>query len=168
MEFYDALVYLGRRRGLEDFRYSTVESLSKTLDKYGISKATVVSFMCEYPSVDQGNERVFAAADRDDRVSPAPAVLPNVGLEVGDEAEHVDRLIERGARCVCFYPETHGTTLDDRVVGPLFAALNERRLPILLFETDWLEAAELAGRYPQVPVIIPIARCRNRTWLAAL
>lgn len=159
---YDALVYLGRDINLEPFQCSDMDSLSRTLDKYRIEKALVSSFTSVRLDVAYGNELTFTAAAHDERLVPCPVVLPNSGLEVGDETDYIDELIRRGARCACFYPNTCGTTLDRRVIGGLFKVLEKRRLPVALFETDIPNAASLAAEYPGVPFIIHGPSSRDR------
>ena len=148
MKFYDALMFLGRACGLEPYQAADPDSIRKTLDRYGISRAVVSSFAPRRPGVDYLNDQTFDAALGDARIIPAPVVIPNTGLEVGDEEAYIDGLIRDGARCVFFYPDTCGAGLDRRVVGGLFAAIEKRRLPVALFETGWPDAATFANRYP--------------------
>lgn len=160
--FYDALVYLGRSFNLPAWQWSDVDSLGTMFDKYRISKALVASYVARDQEIEYGNELVFEAARKDGRLVPCPVVVPNSGLEVGDESDFIDGLIRRGARCVCFYPNSHGTTLDRRVIGELFAALEQRRMPVSLAETDILRAANLACEYPGIPFIVHRPDYRNR------
>ena len=118
------------------------------------------------PGIDFVNDRVFEAAAQDERIVPAPVVVP--GLELGDEDTLVEDLVRRGARAACFYPRMLGTGLDPRVVGGLFAALQKQRLPVALFETEWIEAANLAGQYPGIPFILHRPDYRNRQYLPLL
>jgi len=165
---YDAQVFLGRDFGLQPFQPTDLDSLRKALDKYGISKALVTAYAARQLDPNYGNDLIFDAASRDDRLVPCPVVIPNSGLEVGDEAEYIGGLVRRGARCVCFYPNSFGTTLDRRVIGDLFAALEQRRLPVTLYETGPLEAASLAADYPDIPFILHRAPYRARIVIPAL
>ena len=164
----DALIYLGRDCGMPAFQYADLASIQRTLDKYHIETALLHAFACRTLDVTQGNRLIFDAAASDPRLVPCPAVLPNSELEVGDEADFVDQLIQDGARCVCLYPNTHGTTLDARIVGPLMDALQDRRLPLAVFEAELLDVASLASAYPRLPVIVHAPLARNRTLLATL
>lgn len=167
-KLYDALVRLGRDKSLKPFQYSDVDSLRGMLDKYGIDKALVSAYASRGLEVSYGNELMFEAAERDERLVPCPVVVPNSGLEVGDEDEYIDGLIQRGVRCVCFHPQATGTTLDQRVVGGLFAAIERRRLSVALFETNMLGVASVAEEYPGIPFIVHIPSYRDRTLIPAL
>jgi len=161
-------MYLGRDCGMPAFQYADLPSIQRTLDKYHIDTALLHAFACRSLDATQGNRILFDAVAGDPRLVPCPAVLPNSELEVGDEPDFVDRLIRDGARCVCLYPNTHGTTLDARIVGPLMNALQDRRLPIAVFEAEWLDVASLASAYPHLPVIVHAPLARNRTLLPIL
>ena len=165
---YDALTYLGRDVGLEEHRSSDLSSLGRMLDKYGVARAFVTAFASRRLDPLYGNEHVFRAAARDCRILPCAAVLPNACLEVGDEARQIAILIDRGARCACLYPAGYGTGLDRRVIGPLLAALEKRRLPLALFETDLSQAAAIARGFPRLPILLHRVPYRNRTWLPLL
>lgn len=149
-------------------RFSDLATLRGILDKYRITRAIVSADVCRKPGIDFVNESIFEAAAQDERIVPAPVVVPNSGLEVGDENAFVEDLVRRGARVVCFYPETLGTSLDGRVVGGLFSAIEKQRLPVALFETEWLEAADTANRHPDIPFILHRPNYRNRQYLPLL
>ena len=168
MKLYDALVFLGRDWKLGAFEHSDLDSVRRYLDKYGIAKALLTALAARTLDVAYGNQVTFDAAGSDDRLVPCPAVLPNAGLEVGDEGAFLDDLIRRGARAVCLFPKTHGVPLDRRVVGTLFAALETRRLPVALFESDLLDVASLAADYPGLPVIVHTPAYRDRALLPCL
>jgi predicted TIM-barrel fold metal-dependent hydrolase len=138
------------------------------LDKYGIRKAVVSSFTARNLEVAYGNELVFEAARQDERLIPCPVVVPDAGMEVGEEGAYLDRLIRDGARWAAFYPKTCGTTLDKRIIGSLFSALEKRRMPVAVFESELLEVATLADAYPGLPVVLHVPPARARVLLPAL
>lgn len=168
MNLFDGLIFLGNDKSIEAFQWSDLDSIRKMLDKYGIQRALMTSFAAWSFEVEYGNRIVFDTAAQDDRLIPCPTVLPNTGLEVGDETEFIDGLIKKGARCVCFYPEKHGTGFDDRVIGKLFKALEKRRLPVALREPDLMHTADCAARYPNLPFILHAPPYRNRMLLPVL
>ncbi len=165
---YDALVYLGRGRGLADYQRADLPAIRKMLDKYGIAQALAMSFAGRELEIARGNDLLFQAAAREPRLIPCPAVLPDSGKETGSENEFIDRLLRQGARAVCLFPRTCGTGLNRRVIGQLLRAIEERRLPLMLFETALLDAAALAQEYPGLPVLAPQPGYRDRTLLPAL
>jgi len=168
MKLYDALTYLGRDLSLASFQTSDLDSLRGVLDKYGIERAVVSPFSAKNLELDYGNGVLFDTCAKDERLTPSPVIVPNSSMEVGDEGAYLDGLIQNGARWVSFYPSTCGTTLDRRVIGSLFEALEERRLPVAVFESDLLELATLASDYPKLPIVMHIPPTRARIAFPAL
>ena len=68
MKFYDALMFLGRACGLEPYQAADPDSIRRTLDRYGISRALVSSFAPRRPGVAYINDQTFAAAREDARM----------------------------------------------------------------------------------------------------
>ncbi len=168
MKFFDALMFLDVEWGGEPHRFSDLASLEKVMDKYGIARAIVSAGVDRRPGIEYINEGIFEATAGNDRIVPAPVVVPNSGLEVGDEDAFVEDLVLRRARVVCFYPKTLGTSLDPRIVDGLFTAIEKRRIPVALFETSWLESADIANRFPDIPFILHRPDYRNRQYLPLL
>lgn len=167
MRLHDTMMFLGREHQREAWQFSTLESIQRTLDRYEIERAWVNAIACRTVDVFYGNDLLFESCAKDGRLAPCPCVIPNSGGEVGEEGAFLDELIRRGARGVCHYPKAHGTTLDPRVIGKLYEALQERRVPVALFETGLLEAATLADQYPQLPIILHAPHYRDRTFISA-
>lgn len=164
----DGLMFLGNDKTLEPFQWSDLDSIGRMLDKYGIAQALITAFASPAFEFEYGNRCVFEAAAEDVRLIPCPTVVPNSGLEVGDEKAFIDGLIRKGARCVTFYPEEHNTGMDDRIIGELFKALEDRRLPVALRRPDLMATADCAARYPRLPVILHAPNYRNRMLLPIL
>ena len=164
MKLYDARVCLGRDVDLPPFQHSDLDSVKRMLDKYGVERAFFVSYASFRLSFEAGNEMTFEAAAQDDRLIPCPTVVPNSGGETGEEAAFVRGLVERGARCVGFYPETCGIALDRRVLGDLFDAVSRLCLPVMIpaEEAEVPQAADLAVQFPDVPFIVSSPSPRNR------
>lgn len=170
MKYFDAHVSIGRDVNLDPFQCSDIGSVRRMLDKYRIEKAFLVSFASYCMDFVFGNEMTFDAAGRDPRLIPCPTVVPDSGGEVGDHDRFVGRLVERGARCVGFYPKICGTSLDRRVVGALFKAIEERRLPVMIpaDQLDLEPLAALSGEYPRIPFIYSAVPYRHRNLMPFL
>jgi predicted TIM-barrel fold metal-dependent hydrolase len=168
MNLNDALLFLGQDHRLEAFQRSNLKSLRQMMDMHGIRKAFLTAFACRTFDIDYGNRLIFETARKDARLIPCPAIVPDSGLEIGDEAAHVDKLIRKGARCVCLYPQGHGIRLEKEIIGALFSILEERRLPLAIFDVDVPTGARLAAQYPKLPIIVHGAPSRNRSLIPYL
>ena len=134
------------------------------LDKYRIQKAVLLSFASFRLDFIYGNEAAFTDSEKDDRLIACPVVVPNSASEIGDEERFIKRLIERGARCVGFFPKSCNIALDKRVIGDLFKVIQKYRLPVIILreEADLQTVAALASGYPQIPFICSSPDYRNR------
>ena len=168
MRLFDALMTWDEELGGDPHRFTNVDLVRKTMDRYRIERAVVSGGVSRRPGIEYINEKVFEAAAKDERIVPAPVVVPDSGLEVGDEDAYIEGLVLRGARVACFYPKTMGTSLDPRVVDGLFGAIERRRLPVALFETNWIESADIAARFPGIPFILHRPDYRNRRYLSLM
>lgn len=168
MRLFDSLMYLGRSAVLEPFRQTDVKGLQAALDRYGISRALVTSFAARQADITYGNELTFDAASRESRLVPCPVVVPDATLEPDHVCRQVRRLVARGARAVCMYPQLHAFKLDTRIVGDLFSVLEQHRLPVSLPDADPMAAADIAVSFPELPVILHAPAYRNRNLLALL
>lgn len=160
----DSLTYLGRDLNRQEYQFSTPESLNTVLDKYRMTGALVCAFACTTLGTEYGNNKLFEALQGNKRLLPCPALLPAGCGEIGDEGRFLDGLIEKGARFCCLFHENARTSLDRRIIGSLFAALEKRRLPVALFNTATAAAATLAEAYPRLPILLHVPNTRDRTF----
>lgn len=168
MTLLDAMLFLGRDKGSSACQVGTVESMRGAFDRYGIDAGLVVASACHTLAMDLGNAQVFEAAGAEPRILPCPGVRPRFWSAAPDEAANVESLVAQGARAVCLFPDTWNLSLDELVMGPLFRTLEERHLPVLLFETQPAQARPVAERHPRLPILLPDINTRTRTWLPAL
>ena len=102
------------------------------------------------------NERLLSACADVDALAACPVALPNTGRDVADEDEQVDGLLARGAAAVWIRPKTDYWVVDEWCGGRLFDALARRRVPVFCAEGEvpLADAADLAGRYPDLPIVL--------------
>lgn len=169
MEFFDALVFLGRRRGGPDYQAADLDGLRRMLDRYGIARAVVHSVAATLLEVAYGNERVFDAAEQEPRLVPCPAVVPDDAENAGGPEAYVDGLLARGARCVAVHENAHQVSLAPEVMGGLLAALEARRVPTAVMDNaDALRVGQALRAYPGLPVLLHAPRYRTRNVVPAL
>ena len=116
------------------------------------------------------NEALYRACAGHPELVPCPFVIPASGLDLPPEREQVAEAIRRGAAAVWIRPGNDSWILDEWVAGPLFCALEERRMPVLclqrLVELD--RVADLARRYPRLPLIVAETHYRTQRILLPL
>jgi predicted TIM-barrel fold metal-dependent hydrolase len=117
------------------------------------------------------NEKLAAACRAHPELIPCPVVQPVCGDDLPSEAEQVDACIRLGARAVVIRPAQDGWLPAPWMADRLFTALQDRRLPVLCLEryVSHEQAADLAARYPDLPLILAQQGYRShRTQMALL
>jgi predicted TIM-barrel fold metal-dependent hydrolase len=102
------------------------------------------------------NEKLAAACHPHPELIPCPVVQPVCGSDLPSEEEQVDACIRLGARAVVIRPALDGWLPAPWMANRLFLSLQERRIPVLALERhiSLEQAADLAGRYPDLPIIL--------------
>ena len=102
------------------------------------------------------NAKLYEACGGNPPLIPCPVVLPASAGDVPPEPEQVDAAVRRGAGAVFLRPARDAWILDDWVCGPLFRALEARRVPAFCLERliGPEQVAKLAGRYPDVSFLL--------------
>ncbi len=102
------------------------------------------------------NEKLLAACAAHDGLIPCPVLVPNTGYDLAPEEQQVDEAIRKGAGAACLRPERDGWSVAPWSCDKLFDALQARRLPAFcklgFFTLE--QAADLAARYPALPIIL--------------
>lgn len=152
-------------------RAASPEELSRRMQRLSIARALVRTAPEDLDGdFVASNEALFRACERFSGFVPCPVVVPDAAGDAGPEDEQVAGLIARGAGAAALRPKRDGWILDDWVAGKLLAALQDRRLPAFCKEDQVAlpEVAELARRYPALPVILADFGFRRQRLVLAL
>lgn len=117
------------------------------------------------------NSRLFNMCSADESLVPCPVVVPNTVYDLPREEEQMDCAVENGAGAAFIRPEHDSWLLEEWVSDPLFKAMESRRLPLYTLErmVPVDSVAELAGRYPDLPIISAGGNYRSqRTYMPLL
>jgi len=134
----------------------TAEALREEMSRLSIERALVRTAPEELAKdLAAGNEALLAACRDHSGLVGCPVVVPG-GEDAADEAQQVGDLLDHGAGAVCVLPKSHYWLPAEWLAGRLFAALAERKAPVLCQERELplAEVADLAGRHPQLPVLL--------------
>lgn len=118
----------------------------------------------------QSNRHLYAHCEAHLQLIPCPIVAPNSARDLAAEEAQVDDAIVHGAGAVYIRPHMDYWTLAPWGCDRLFQALEARRLPVLCHSSEVAqeEVAELAGRYPALPLIFAGADYRSQRILLPL
>ncbi|MBN2584015.1 MAG: amidohydrolase family protein [Planctomycetes bacterium] len=148
-----------------------LEELLGEMDRLAIGRALVRTAPADLDAdFVWSNETLLAATETGERLVPCPVVVPSAGDDLPPEPEHIGALIEHGARAVTIRPGPDCWSLAPWCCGQLMSVLQERRLPVFCQESlvSLEQVAELADRYPDLPLIVAGVVYRSMRKIAPL
>jgi predicted TIM-barrel fold metal-dependent hydrolase len=135
----------------------SVEELLGHMERLSVARALVRT---EFEEMDResiySNRLLYeACAERGDLV-PCPAVMPTGHGDVPSEQEQIDELLAHGAGAATLRPGTDSWSLAPWCCGTLLGLLEEHRIPVLCRASalDYDAVADLAGRHPELPIVM--------------
>ncbi len=117
------------------------------------------------------NEELLAACRARPSLLPCPALVPNGAYNLPEEKRQVDTAIGERAAAGCLRPKADQWLTDEWCCGRLLTAMQERRLPAYCSANhfDLSQVAEIAGRYPKLPILLAeVHYLQQRTLLPLL
>lgn len=141
------------------YRDDTLEDTPATPEeifKDGINRMAIASKYGITNYVDKGNDIVFDYVKKDDRFFASPTIAPEMNLDGHCFSDTLEKFLAKKTVSVRMYPSSHKYPLRKWMVGKMLEQLQEHRLPLILWHTqiNWDEIAEVAGSYPNLPIII--------------
>ena len=105
---------------------------------------------------DEGNELVFDAAAKDDRILASAVIAPEMNLGGRNFASELDAMLKKKTVLVRMYPKEHKYPLRRWLAGEILGELERRSVPLMIWHTqaEWNEFAEIAEAFPNLPIIL--------------
>jgi predicted TIM-barrel fold metal-dependent hydrolase len=116
------------------------------------------------------NDMLYQACRDDPALVPCPIIMPNSGYDYQPEEAQVEEAMRQGAGAMWIRPQADYWTLAEWVCDRLFNALEAHRMPVLCLErlVPLEQVAELAQRYPRLPLIVAESNYRQQRILLPL
>lgn len=146
LSFFDANCMVGKLvRPEPSGHVDTVDKLLDELEYFGISEGLVCHARAVEQALDVGNRDILEAVAGRDTLHPAWVIPMHTAVDYPDPERFVDEMLALGVRAVRVWPPPyHGYLADPWALGPLWSALADRRVPVLVGASD-------LGRYPDQP-----------------
>ena len=163
IELFDVHTHLGQND--PDGMSQTPEQLIGLLEMVNARGAFVFA-MHEPDGYPPANDAVLEASSATDSLLiPFCRVNPH-----DDPVREAERCLDRGARGIKLHPRAENFTLDHPNVRALVALAGERRVPMLIhagrgIPALGLHAVELAGDFPDAPLILAHAGICDLSWI---
>lgn len=135
----------------------TLEQLLDDMDFYGIAGALVRHEQAVYYDAMHINERLTRElAGQRDRLWPCWTVMPHQFGDFPEPGDLLRRMAEHDVRALHMQPGRNGYPVCEEVLGPLAAALNPRRTPLLVSIGDLENRYETICRFARIFSECPI------------
>ena len=170
IELFDAQTGFGGGRRGRPWVPSAQELLGH-MERLSIARALVRT---EFEEMDRNvllsNRMLYETCAEHESLMPCPTLLPTGHGDVPPEDEQIDELIRKGGCAAALRPDQDGWSVAEWCSGKLLGLLAERRVPVLcrLASFEFEGIAELAGRYPDLPVVVFQLGYRFQRMLVAL
>jgi predicted TIM-barrel fold metal-dependent hydrolase len=157
------------------FRWSA-EHLLDDMAHTGIDASLVWHWIAREYAPTHGNEILMEETAGSDRLLPCWVLLPHHTGEMAPGPEVVAAMQARGVRAAKMFPKTHGYRFDEEVCGPLFGALEDARIPLLIdvghygFDQQVTlgEVSRVCAQHPGLPVLLQKTRWEDTRDAVAL
>jgi len=170
IELFDAQAgFGGGRRGRP--WVPTADDLLGHMARLSVARALVRT---DFEEMDRdpiySNRLLYETCARHESLVPCPTVLPTGHGDVPPEQEQVDELIAHGSGAATLRPGQDGWSTDEWCAGTLLGLLEERRIPVLCRNSalGFEAVADLAGRHPELPIVMFHLGYRSQRMLVSL
>jgi predicted TIM-barrel fold metal-dependent hydrolase len=170
IELFDAQAGFGGGRRGHPWVPSAEEWLAH-MARLSIARALVRTDFEEMDSDPMySNRLLYEVCAQHESLVPCPAVLPRGHGDVPSEQEQIDEAVARGSGAVTLRPGVDGWVTAEWCAGTLLGLLEERRIPVLCRNSalGFEAVADLAGRYPSLPVVMFHLGYRSQRMLVSL
>ena len=157
MDWIDACCVGGSDRTDTDGKAATDRLLAE-MERLRISKSLVRSRWSPYLASDAVNSQLFDDCSHSDTLLPVAEVTPEGGEQFLDRPhDAIDHYISRGAVAGTPRCQKNDYRLSSWCSGNLLTAMQNRRLPLMVWINDDLEYDQLftlLGEHPDLPVLL--------------
>jgi predicted TIM-barrel fold metal-dependent hydrolase len=155
LELFDVNCWAGRPLAPIFTPIEGMDRWKSLLARCGIRRAVVSHTMCFSYCAAQGN-RAMAEAIRGEEMLLGAAVLTPEMARPGEWFSVLKSMIADRVRVIRLFPRSHNFLLDSACLGGMLEAMEELRLPLIVWHTEagWREIAAVCERHRRLPVVV--------------
>jgi len=154
---------LGQTATRSENPFDSADDLLAEMDKVGITESLVYSSHAYQAHPSDGNENIIKAVSGSDRLHPCWVLLPPTTDELPKPDKLIMEMRDANVRAARLFPVAHKFPFSRLVLGELFEALEEERIPLFVdtgrshwsaITLDWQEVFAICETFPQLPVVL--------------
>lgn len=155
LDLFDACCWLGPPLEPAFVRVDQLQQLKAALLRYGIRRAVIshtAGIMC---GAEEGNHLLLEALAREEGFLGGATLVPEMASGASWLAI-LNELVARRVRLVRLFPAAHNFLLSTTQLRGMLEALQELRLPLVLWNTQasWSAIAAVCQDFPDLPVVV--------------
>lgn len=163
LKFFDANCMIGRLEYIRPRSFYTVQRLVKEMKYYSIDRAVVFHTLSWKYDSKVGNYKLLEEINNYDQLYPCWTLLPPATMETGSVKEVISEIIRNNVRAVRLFPGDHAYELKEWIIGELFSALEEYRIPVWINvcnpatyqeQIDWDDIFNICSIHPNLPIVL--------------
>jgi hypothetical protein len=168
--YFDSFAIVGPRGRKDPRELWRTEELVAEMEHCGVHGALVTHGLAREYDPSYGNSLLMEELEKSERLFGCWVLLPDHLGEMPEPAELVREMRRNGIVAGKIHPNTHRFALDERTCGPLLKALEAKRIPLLIddSETDHGTISRLCEGHPGLPVLLQGYRHGNERMLYPL
>jgi predicted TIM-barrel fold metal-dependent hydrolase len=154
--FFDCNCMIGKRADRREGEPWSLDQLRADMQAHGIAGALVVHAWSRDYDPAAGNREIIGAIGNEPGLHPCWAILPPGSGELSAPDRFVKEMLDNQVLAAIAFPHVHNYSLSSWSMSSLLAALESRRIPLLLpyEQTTWEEVDRLCSTYLYLPVIV--------------
>ncbi|MHB8956731.1 MAG: amidohydrolase family protein [Pirellulaceae bacterium] len=155
LELFDVSCWLGRPLEPAFTTVAGADTLRAALRHYGIRRAVVSHTLSVGCGADEGNRAAIEAIQTDDTLVAAATLVPEMA-QGGSWSALLRSLLAQRVRVVRLFPNAHNFLLADECLGSMLEALEQLRLPLVIWQTQttWSAIARVCEQHPGLRLVV--------------
>ncbi len=162
IRYFDSFAAIGRRAGKDPEAAWTTEALLAEMERCQVHGALVISHQAKEVHPVVGNPIVTEICDENPRLYPCWVVVPHHSGEFPPPDILLKKMSANGVRALKIYPRYYKHAVDERTLGELLAALQEKEILLIVdrgeheqtVQVEWSEIAWICENFPDLLLLL--------------
>ncbi len=164
IQYFDCDVLIGTPKAPIPNVQPGLDDLLAEMERLGIRRALVRHVACDEVGPETGNRLLSEEVRAHEQLLPVWMLTPDTCPDLGSPQALIEHMVAKSVAAAWIKPTGQEFVLEPWCCGPLLAALQERRVPLMILWDDATprQLHEVMAAFPELPVILLRAPRRGR------